>query len=153
MDLLLFGGAATLYQADALEDFTASAESDVAVVMQTRVVLPAGPDGEAVLRRLYIEGYHTGDVAFYVAPIVDGEEITPMRAYFSRPSTSTPRRFAFMAGLGRMDPSRPSVLTGLIGTGVQVRLEATDPTSQWQVETLTIAHRPKHTARGKDSVA
>lgn len=151
-DELVVGGASSLLRPDAVDDFGASnsEESSVRCFVQGRGFKPAGEDGEVVMRRLHVTGYHRSGVAIYVTPIVDGIERRELRAYLSKSGSSTGRqeRFSFLVSLTYAHPDYPDILVGLRGTLFETLVELRDPSAQVYIESTVYAHEPITALRG-----
>lgn len=152
-DLLVIGGNANIYQPDALDDFAAGYESGTVCRFQTKLIVPPDPGSglpasESVFRRLYFTVVHRQGCAFFATPILDGEPLTALKAYFSRPAASRDERYPFMLPLFQANTRMPNLRTGLRGTGIGVLIEATDPGGTWHFETITAAYQAVSAFRG-----
>lgn len=151
--ILLVGGSTHIYQPDALASFSGSAESGTVCRFKTKLIVPPDPAtglpvSESVFRRLYFTVVHRQGCAFFATPILDGEELTGLTAYFSRPASTRDERYPFMLPLYKASTRMPNLRTGLRGTGIGVKIEATDPDGPWHFETITAAYQPITGLRG-----
>lgn len=148
-EIVLLGGTDTLYQSDALDNFSASAEGDVALTLRGRMHVAGGPAGERVFRRLHITVIHNSGCAFYATPIVDGVRLNDLRTFFSRSAPAALERYVFMLPLRRIHPDYPTVAMGLRGSAIEIEIEAVDPTARWHLESVSFSFHPVNQARGK----
>lgn len=151
-DELVLGGASQLLRPDAVDNFGASnsEESSVRAYVQGRAHKPAGEEGEVVMRRLHVTGYHRSNVRIYVTPIVDRKLRWELRTYLSKSGSSDGReeRFSFIVPLTYEHPDFPGILVGLRGTLFEVLVELRDPSAQVFLESTVYAHEPITPLRG-----
>jgi hypothetical protein len=150
-DLLLMGGGSTLYQPDALTDYSTSAETSAVIKLRSKMFVPGSGEGERVFRRLYITVLHDSTVSFYVTPYIDGAIQPVLRTYCSKAATSSgsQERTTFSLPLYKYNPDFPNSVFGLRGTVIEVEIEATAPTTEWHVTTLGVAFQKVNEARGR----
>lgn len=145
-DELVLGATDQLLRPDAIEDFGASnsEESGVVLPLLGPEVRPAGHQGEVVMRRLYVHGYHRAAVALRVTPVVDGRFRSELTAYLSKPATTTGRReaFSFLVPLYQEHVDHPGSTFGLRGTAFAAYLEMQDPRARVYQTGVTWAHEP-----------
>lgn len=145
--------AGLLIQPEAVEDYASaqSAETGVVFALLSKAYAPAGTDGEIVWRRIYVTGWHRGEVAFEVMPIIDGRPLVENRTYVRKPAPPRGReeKFSFIVPLGRLHPDYGGLASGVIGATAQVYIEAEDPATAWHIETASIYHEPISGARNR----
>jgi len=149
----LLGGAALLYQADALENFdsAASVESDVTLKARGKRYAPLGPNGEVDFRRIVITGYHQSSFAFFITPYLNGREMRELRTFVSRPGPADGRetRFSIIVPVYRDSQVFAGVRNGLVGSTIDALIEITDPTARFDLESVDFLHEPLDDARNR----
>lgn len=150
---LVLGINGQLLRPDAIEDFGASNSEESSVIFRLRgkAWAPAGVNGEVVMRRLYVLGYHRAAVRMYVTPVVDGRYLNELRTYLSKPAPSTGRqeRFSFLVPVAKTHPDFPDRTFGLRGSVFEAEIETSDPLARFYVEALVFAHRPINRVRAR----
>jgi hypothetical protein len=157
-DYLVLGGGISVYQPDALEDWSQGAESAGTLEAMTRPFIPPAPGSElpaseSRFKRVYVRVTHERGFAFWLTPVLDGREITALRRYFSRPAPAVELAEEVVLPLGRASTRFPNVKKGLRGTSLALKFERDAPTSRFHLETLVIAYQPVQAVRGTDSAA
>ena len=151
-ELLVLGGPGAIYQPNAQPGFVDSAEGGVTVLLDLPLFPPPQqplPAAEHVFRRIYITVIHAAGCAFYATPVVDGQKLTSLRRFFSRPAPAGgPERWTFVLALGRQ-PTDTNMAVGVRGTVLRLVIEATDPAAEWHLERPVVAFRPVRSAFGR----
>lgn len=150
--VVLAGVDEQLLKPDALTDFSSSEEDAAEFVWKSKAYQPAGEAGELVFRRLYLTIVMDGTVELTVTPIVDNTEYSEASVYFSYPGTAGTRKtFILPTLIG--DDNFPGYRRGIRGNWIQVKIEATAPTSRWHVDGLEVAAHVVKRGKGPEVAA
>ena len=145
-DELILGGVDQLLRPDAIDDFDSADSLETSVICRVMgaAVAPGGPEGEAIVRRIYVSGYHRSEIKVWVTPVVDGQIRTELRSFFQLSGTTSGRseRFSFIVPVYSDHPDYPDTRFGLRGTTFCAILEFIDPRSKIFLAQVTYAHEP-----------
>lgn len=141
-DWTALGGSA-VWQSDALEDFSGSAESGITVVLEGKPYVIPEEHTEAIARRLRIVGRVRSTARFLVYPIVDGVRRLEGAGYVTVTASSpgTWERFEKLLDLYIPDAVFTDVKRGIRGSEFAIYVSATDPSSEFHLEAATIVLR------------
>lgn len=149
-DELILGAASQVLRPDAIDDLSSADSIEAGQSVVCRVMgktwAPAGLDGEATVRRLYISGYHHTFVAFWVTPVVDGQVRNELRefCFVAAPASGRTERFQFILPLYTEHSDYPDARFGLRGTTFSAIIEILEPVARVYISQLTFAHEPLH---------
>lgn len=150
--MLVLCTATQLVQPNALDNFSASdIEPGRTLSVRGKVWTPAGWDGEVVLRRMLVKGWHTAGINLWVTPYVNGNALTQLRTYISRPANAGNARLPFdvLVPCGIPSTAFPNVVKGLRATSLDALVEAVAPTARFDLDGVTFIVEPLAPVRAR----